>query len=82
MLEDEDQWRLREQELLTRLEDCRIKECKLEDQKHNLEVSLTDTNQQAQDLKVSLFSYRTFIYLFFTWFVEFCSPLGKSNLKL
>ena len=55
MLEDEDQWRMREQELLTRLEDCRIKECKLEDQKHNLEVSLTDTNQQAQDLKVQTF---------------------------
>ena len=50
--EDEDQWRLREQELLARLEDSRAKERKLEDQKHNLELCLSDTNQQLQDCKV------------------------------
>ena len=50
--EDEEQWRLREQELLARLEDSRTKERKLEDQKHNLELCLTDTTQQLQDLKV------------------------------
>lgn len=51
--EDEEQWRLREQELLARLEDSRGKERKLEDQRHNLELCLTDTNQQVQELKVA-----------------------------
>lgn len=50
---DEEQWRLREQELIARLEDGRGKERKLEDQKHNLEICLTDANQQLQDIKVS-----------------------------
>lgn len=52
--EDEEQWRLREQELIARLEDSRGRESKLEDQKHNLELCLADANQQIQDLKVSL----------------------------
>lgn len=52
--EDEEQWRLREQELIARLEGSRGRESKLEDQKHNLELCLADANQQIQDLKVSL----------------------------
>lgn len=50
--EDEEQWRLREQELLAKLEDSRNKERKLEDQKHNLELCLSDATQQIQELKV------------------------------
>lgn len=72
--EDEDQWRLREQELLTRLEENRIKERKLEDQKHNLELSLTDTNQQVQDLKVSIANFdssRVCIVYFNAFFILF-----------
>lgn len=56
--EDEDQWRLREQELLARLEDSRGQERKLEDQKHNLELCLTDASQQIQELKVRLIVFR------------------------
>lgn len=50
--EEERRWRRREQELVTRLEDSRGKERKLEDQKHNLEVCLADASQQLQELKV------------------------------
>lgn len=64
--EDEDQWRLREQELISRLEDSRVKERKLEDQRHNLELCLTDANQQIQELKVKIVPHRVkfFIFLF------------------
>lgn len=50
--EEEERWRTREQELLVRLEDSRVRERKLEDQKHNLEVCLADATQQIQELKV------------------------------
>lgn len=50
--EEDERWRTREQELLVRLEDCRCRERKLEDQKHNLEVCLADASQQIQELKV------------------------------
>lgn len=50
--EEEEQCRLREQELLARLDGGRGRERKLEDQKHNLEICLTDANQQIQELKV------------------------------
>lgn len=50
--EEEERCHAREQELLVRLEDSRNKEKKLEDQKHNLEVCLTDATQQIQELKV------------------------------
>lgn len=41
------------QELVLRLEDCRSKERRLEELKHNLEVCLADATQQIQELKVS-----------------------------
>lgn len=41
------------QELVMRLEDCRSKERRLEELKHNLEVCLADATQQIQELKVS-----------------------------
>lgn len=50
--EEEERYRAREQELIMRIEDTRLRERKLEDQKHNLEVCLADTAQQIQDLKV------------------------------
>ncbi|XP_015432669.1 PREDICTED: LOW QUALITY PROTEIN: rootletin [Dufourea novaeangliae] len=52
--EEDERWRTREQELLVRLEDCRCRERKLEDQKHNLEVCLADASQQIQELKARL----------------------------
>lgn len=60
--EDEEQWRLREQELLVKLEDSRNKERKLEDQKHNLELCLSDATQQIQELKVR-FIFDSIIHL-------------------
>ncbi|KAH1021371.1 hypothetical protein HUJ04_010892 [Dendroctonus ponderosae] len=48
----EEQWHAREQDLLVHLEDSRVKEKRLEDQKHNLEVCLVDATQQIQELKV------------------------------
>lgn len=51
---EEERWHAREQELLLRLEDSRNKEKKLEDQKHNLEICLTDATQQIQELKARL----------------------------
>lgn len=51
----EEQWHAREQDLLIHLEDNRVKEKRLEDQKHNLEVCLVDATQQIQELKVTLF---------------------------
>lgn len=56
--EEEERWHGREQELVVRIEDSRNKEKKLEDQKHNLEVCLTDATQQIQELKVSYLIYR------------------------
>lgn len=50
--EENERWRVREQELVVRLEDSRCRERKLEDQKHNLEVCLADASQQIQELKV------------------------------
>ncbi|OWR52848.1 Rootletin [Danaus plexippus plexippus] len=47
----EDALRDREQELVLRLEDCRSKERRLEELKHNLEVCLADATQQIQELK-------------------------------
>lgn len=52
--EDELRWKTREQELLERLEDGLGHERKLEDQKHNLEVCLSDQNVQIQELKCKL----------------------------
>lgn len=52
--EETERWHGREQELLHRLEDSRNKEKKLEDQKHNLEICLTDASQQIQELKARL----------------------------
>lgn len=37
---------------MLRLEDCRSKERRLEELKHNLEVCLADATQQIQELKV------------------------------
>lgn len=48
----EEEFHAREQDLLAHLEDSRIREKKLEDQKHNLEVCLVDATQQIQELKV------------------------------
>lgn len=48
----EEQWHAREQDLLVHLEDSRVREKRLEDQKHNLEVCLADATQQIQELKV------------------------------
>lgn len=64
--DDEEGWRLREQELLSRLEDGRVKERKLEDQRHNLELCLTDANQQMQELKVieSIFFTNSSLFYF------------------
>lgn len=53
----EEQWHAREQDLLIHLEDNRVKEKRLEDQKHNLEVCLVDATQQIQELKVTLFYF-------------------------
>ncbi|XP_066156628.1 rootletin isoform X1 [Euwallacea fornicatus] len=50
----EEQWHSREQDLLIHLEDSRVKEKRLEDQKHNLEVCLVDATQQIQELKAKL----------------------------
>ncbi|ENN80752.1 hypothetical protein YQE_02829, partial [Dendroctonus ponderosae] len=50
----EEQWHAREQDLLVHLEDSRVKEKRLEDQKHNLEVCLVDATQQIQELKAKL----------------------------
>ncbi|XP_043519039.1 rootletin isoform X2 [Frieseomelitta varia] len=52
--EENERWRVREQELVVRLEDSRCRERKLEDQKHNLEVCLADASQQIQELKARL----------------------------
>lgn len=52
--EDELRWKTREQELLERLEDQLGHERKLEDQKHNLEVCLSDHAVQIQELKCKL----------------------------
>lgn len=52
--EDELRWKTREQELLDRLEDGLGHERKLEDQKHNLEVCLSDQTVQIQELKCKL----------------------------
>lgn len=49
----EEQWHAREQDLLVHLEDSRVREKRLEDQKHNLEVCLADATQQIQELKVN-----------------------------
>ncbi|XP_026732244.1 rootletin isoform X2 [Trichoplusia ni] len=46
--------RARDQELVLRLEDCRSKERRLEELKHNLEVCLADATQQIQELKARL----------------------------
>ncbi|KAL4714216.1 hypothetical protein ACJJTC_018366, partial [Scirpophaga incertulas] len=46
--------RARDQELVMRLEDCRSKERRLEELKHNLEVCLADATQQIQELKARL----------------------------
>lgn len=50
----EDACRARDQELVLRLEDCRSKERRLEELKHNLEVCLADATQQIQELKARL----------------------------
>ncbi|XP_063368164.1 rootletin [Cydia amplana] len=50
----EEACRARDQELLLRLEDCRSKERRLEELKHNLEVCLADATQQIQELKARL----------------------------
>ncbi|XP_026814438.1 rootletin isoform X2 [Rhopalosiphum maidis] len=52
--EDELRWKNREQELLDRLDDGLGHERKLEDQKHNLEVCLSDQTVQIQELKCKL----------------------------
>lgn len=52
--EDELRWKTREQELLERLEDGLGLERKLEDQKHNLEVCLSDQTIQIQEMKCKL----------------------------
>ncbi|ENN83060.1 hypothetical protein YQE_00578, partial [Dendroctonus ponderosae] len=44
----------KQQYLLVHLEDSRVKEKRLEDQKHNLEVCLVDATQQIQELKTEL----------------------------
>lgn len=49
---EEGRWHCREQELLSRLEESRGREKRLDDQKHNLEVCLADATQQIQELKV------------------------------
>ncbi|XP_058802315.1 rootletin [Phymastichus coffea] len=54
MDEEDERSRGREQELVLRLEESRCRERKLEDQKHNLEVCLTDATQQLQELKARL----------------------------
>lgn len=53
----EEQWHAREQDLLVHLEDSRVREKRLEDQKHNLEVCLVDATQQIQELKVTITDY-------------------------
>lgn len=40
---------------MLRLEDCRSKERRLEELKHNLEVCLADATQQIQELKVCMY---------------------------
>ncbi|KAL0881925.1 hypothetical protein ABMA27_001684 [Loxostege sticticalis] len=50
----EEACRARDQELVLRLEDCRSKERRLEELKHNLEVCLADATQQIQELKARL----------------------------
>ncbi|XP_013174159.1 PREDICTED: rootletin [Papilio xuthus] len=50
----EEACRARDQELVIRLEDCRSKERRLEELKHNLEVCLADATQQIQELKTRL----------------------------
>ncbi|XP_067617480.1 rootletin isoform X1 [Eurosta solidaginis] len=52
--QDEHRFHNREQELLARIEEARGREKRLEDQKHNLEVCLTDATQQIQELKARL----------------------------
>ncbi|XP_046406098.1 rootletin [Ischnura elegans] len=50
----EERWRAKEQELVGRLEEGRVRERKLEDRRHNLEVCLADASQQIQELKAKL----------------------------
>ncbi|KAG8232603.1 hypothetical protein J437_LFUL010724, partial [Ladona fulva] len=50
----EERWRNKEQELVGRLEEGRVRERKLEDRRHNLEVCLADASQQIQELKAKL----------------------------
>lgn len=52
--QDEHRYRAKQQELCSRLEECRNKEKRLEDQKHNLEVCLADATQQIQELKARI----------------------------
>lgn len=52
--QDEHRYHTREQELISRIEDGRSREKRLEDQKHNLEVCLADATQQIQELKARL----------------------------
>lgn len=52
--QDEHRWHTREQELLSRIEEGRGREKRLEDQKHNLEVCLADATQQIQELRARL----------------------------
>lgn len=52
--QEEHRYRAKQQELCSRLEECRNKEKRLEDQKHNLEVCLADATQQIQELKARI----------------------------
>ena len=52
--EEDERFRVREQELLACLEDARCRERALEDQKHNLGVCLDDATQQQKELKAKL----------------------------
>ncbi|XP_070507489.1 rootletin-like isoform X2 [Chironomus tepperi] len=52
--QDDNRFHCREAELLTRIEEGRGREKRLEDQKHNLEVCLADATQQIQELKARL----------------------------
>lgn len=49
----EEQFHVKEQDLLVHLEDSRAREKRLEDQKHNLEVCLADATQHITELKVN-----------------------------
>lgn len=80
--EEEERWRGREQALMMRLEDGRVRERKLEDQKHNLEVCLADATQQIQELRVSQLKIRKTLKTLLLIYIFIFYLVAKRNKML